>query len=287
MPSYNRSVKRFEQALWDAESRLSLNGTPGGWRGDDPVALGWPVGHSIPVDLTERGSAPDQARRGTSDSAEAVSLWETARPRRATGATGPMTLRRLFPGRSGEGDGSWFSYQVFPSGAIVLPDGLRVPARGWVRHGPDFLHTTAGVVLRGDSGWIGTIENAEQVLAHLNEQPRTSYVAHADTTAFSLSPSVGTGPTVRLTWNEDEGPWYEGAEGSATPAGLDSDKPAGGAGTPLEPAGVTPSRNDVPSSYLVDDNGIVWRFSSESDGAFCVEVAVLNDPAAPGAPLTP
>ncbi|MEK8171902.1 hypothetical protein NKH77_28760 [Streptomyces sp. M19] len=67
---------------------------------------------------------------------------------------------------------------------------------GWRRFGDDFLHVPTGVVLYGDSGWIGRVSNAEAVLDRFATVP---YTLSANDTALQLAPTgQQDGPAVRL-----------------------------------------------------------------------------------------
>jgi hypothetical protein len=82
-------------------------------------------------------------------------------------------------------------YRVSDGGVIVLPGGRVLEAGGWLGFGDDFVHVPDGAYLRGDTGWIGQIDNWEALRGALN--PGTvSYTAVADDTGLYLVP-VGAG----------------------------------------------------------------------------------------------
>ncbi|MCZ9340878.1 hypothetical protein NGM37_24260, partial [Streptomyces sp. TRM76130] len=55
------------------------------------------------------------------------------------------------------------------SGAVELPGGRTLPDGPWIPYGHDFVQGSredgVGYLLRGDSGWIGVLDNAGGVLA--------------------------------------------------------------------------------------------------------------------------
>jgi hypothetical protein len=95
-----------------------------------------------------------------------------------------------------------FSYGVTDAGAIVLPDGVRIPRDGWIEYGVDFLNTDEQgrlVVLRGDSGWVGLVDNADALQPFLEDLYREAeparYQAHVQDKALYLT-RVGGGAQV-------------------------------------------------------------------------------------------
>jgi hypothetical protein len=223
--------------------RSAGRGRRGGLRVDDPLALRWPVGHEIALDVTARGTDEDQNRRALEDRRPSPRLEEveaTFEESDARTAETASTFRRPFAAE-GPGDTASasaprsFSYTVTSLGRIVLPDDLELPADGWVRHGPDFLHVDQGAVLFGDSGWIGRVRNWDSLSAALDVETLPRHRVHADATAFFLTPVDGDGRSVRI------GP-------------LSTDQ----------------------NGFVTDDAGLQWKFSSLSDGRFCVEVAELR-----------
>jgi hypothetical protein len=94
-------------------------------------------------------------------------------------------------------------YTVTESGDIRRPDGTHVP-NNWIRHGIDFIEETTSTLLLGDTGWIGTITNADTLLAALREQtrdhePSDLYHLHADTTGLYLIPTTLDTSTIQIT----------------------------------------------------------------------------------------
>jgi hypothetical protein len=190
------------------------------------------------------------------------------------------TFERAFPAAGSASGGALFAYTVTSAGRIVLPDGLELPGQGWVRHGPDFLHAAYGVVLFGDSGWIGRVQNWETLAEALDVETLPPYRAHTHSGEFFLTPLDGGGPSVRIGSLTDGTPaadrWYVGAEDTTGAPGIVP--PQHGAGTPLEKTAYGPGVHD---SFVIDDDGIMWQFSSRRDGRFCVEVAAVRLARAP------
>ncbi|MEV0409144.1 toxin glutamine deamidase domain-containing protein, partial [Actinoallomurus sp. NPDC050550] len=186
----------------------STRGLTGGLRVDDPLVLRWPVGHEIALDITERGSAQDQRRRAPDNRHSIPELDEfhgalDALPLEP--AKTVYTFEAPFPAREPGGSsrtptsgGDSFSYTVTSTGRIILPDGLELSADGWVRHGPDFLHTAHGAVLFGDSGWIGRVQNWDTLSEALKMETLPPYRTHTDSTTFFLTPANGRGPSIRI-----------------------------------------------------------------------------------------
>jgi hypothetical protein len=183
----------------------------GGARGDDPVASGWPVGQPIMVDTAERGSAEDQTRLGSAEpltvphiqevqlgpGPEAIGKGKGKGKGKAADAS-VYTFTGSYTGQSATTSDPTFSYTVTADGRITLPDGLDLSPNEWVRHGPDFLHTTTGVVdgvLYGDSGWIGRVENADTLSVTLNLAAMRPYRLSADANGLYLTPH-DSGPSI-------------------------------------------------------------------------------------------
>jgi hypothetical protein len=77
-----------------------------------------------------------------------------------------------------------FSYKVTATGAIELPDGARISGDGWLKHGVDFFNTDDQqrlVVLRGDSGWVGLVDNADILRPALEDWYREAKPARYQT----------------------------------------------------------------------------------------------------------
>jgi hypothetical protein len=110
---------------------------------------------------------------------------------------------------------------------IGLPDGAWVPGEGWYRHGPLFLHPgehnpqtqtgdrnppvktgDQGWVLFGDTGWIGRIDNTDELFAGIKKSgmfhPGTAprYRISATPAGLYLTPTDGQDPTIHLPWQE-------------------------------------------------------------------------------------
>lgn len=175
---------------------------PGGSRGDDPVASRWPVGQAIVVDTAARGSVDDRRRLGSAGGPVPRVREVQQAPAGGGGKgravdPGVFTFSGWYTGRSaGAGaSGLTFSYTVTGDGRITLPDGRELEQGTWVRHGPDFLHTTEGAVLYGDSGWLGAVENWETLSQALDLAALRPYRLGADAAGLSLTPIDG-GPSV-------------------------------------------------------------------------------------------
>jgi len=195
--------------------RLTVELAPHGQAPGDTAGVG--AGGSwgeLPVDALAANqvqvvSAGDP-RRGKRP---ARGLWQ-ARPVRDPGADPVVwVLERRFdeaPARTGAevGEGSssvpaWtVSYRVTGTGAIELPGGVRVPGDGWLRHSEDFFNTDERerlVVLRGDSGWVGLVDNDDTLRPALEDLYREAeparYQTHIQDKTLYLTP-VGIGQPV-------------------------------------------------------------------------------------------
>jgi hypothetical protein len=280
----------------DAQRRLGANGRAG-LRVDDPMVLGWPVGHNIVLDVTQRGSVWDQERRMPGDrrpwpDIDEVTLTADVPASRGKAQALPRTFERAFGsarGRTQPSGSRSFSYTVAPTGRIILPDGLEVPADGWVRHGADFLHLSEHLVLFGDSGWIGRVENWAELSESLAVETLPAYRVRTDATAFYLTPADGDGPSARIgsfTGSQTtpstrvERPATSGRDLGGLTAFLDEPREAAGDGgadasprgdqTAPVPVG-TPATGSMAEALSAAD----WQESSHSDGAACVSVAVV------------
>lgn len=183
---------------------------PGAARGDDPVALRWPVGHPIVVEVTERGSWFDWRRRLSGEAMPSLVTRELHddpldAPDRPGKAAAPSWLfeRSFSPAQAagmpalGASQGS-FGYVVDATGGIVLPDGVRISVTGWRRHGSDFVNvdeTSRVVVLRADSGWVGLVANGDVLVQALRRRHTgtelPAYRTHIHNDALYLTPQEG------------------------------------------------------------------------------------------------
>ncbi|SFF46256.1 protein TonB, links inner and outer membranes [Actinacidiphila alni] len=139
----------MEDVRWDGGGGLR-GGSPD--VGRDPIREQWPVGREVV--LTEprvgtalvRGPVPVAPRGATGDAAGGFRAFDLPLPPESTGTSS----RPL-------------GYEVDPGGRIRLPDGTELSPDGWRSYGDDFIHTPTGAILRGDDGWIGRVQNIEQV----------------------------------------------------------------------------------------------------------------------------
>ncbi|MFE4690582.1 lonely Cys domain-containing protein, partial [Streptomyces sp. NPDC056749] len=247
-------------------------GLPGGSREDglDPVAEQWPVGRPITV---------MRPRYGGVDPGSAVPVTEV-RAAAGTPAPGPApdtgTAKGKSPVRAAEGDvpalegtrpNRWFtwtraaesrsepfSYEVADTGHIRLPDGQEIPPDGWTRFGHDFLHTTTGTILRGDSGWIGRVANIDTLAPVLEDldQEATPHRVVADPSAFHLVPE-GDGDTALRIPLREAGP-------GDTPAPGPERSEDGDAAAP-QPSGAPRARLDDRPRIVVRSAFDVRRFT--------------------------
>ncbi|MFF4247272.1 hypothetical protein ACFYY2_22800 [Streptomyces sp. NPDC001822] len=130
---------------------------PGGSRDADLNPAGLPLGHALVL---------GQPRFGGAVEVDSSVVTRSAGTR--TQAKRHETLTRFElpdPSRSEV----LFGYDVSDTGEIhLLHDGntVHLPADGWMSYGDDFLHGR-GYLLRGDSGWIGQVENWDGLRAEL------------------------------------------------------------------------------------------------------------------------
>ncbi|WP_211303332.1 lonely Cys domain-containing protein [Streptomyces milbemycinicus] len=156
--------------------------------GVEPVAQGWPVGHELTVGEPRYGGGvrevpPPDVPEGKGKPAEGWRKFERPSPNRST---------------------PW-GYEVSDTGNIRLPDGEVVPSDGWQRFGDDFVHPSAGVLLRGDSGWIGRVANIDALGDALELlDPKTApYRVVVDASGIHLTPVVPAmedAKAVQLPW---------------------------------------------------------------------------------------
>ncbi|WP_327119016.1 hypothetical protein OG206_22885 [Streptomyces sp. NBC_01341] len=96
-----------------------------------------------------------------------------------------------------------FGYDVSDAGDIRFGDGdgtVHLSANDWMAYGDDFLHLADGVVLRGDSGWIGRVDNWDALTDSLGGTgTEATHSVLTDGRAIHVLPLGGaTGPAVRL-----------------------------------------------------------------------------------------
>lgn len=115
--------------------------------GVNPVLEGWVLGRAVTLD------GPRAVKKGEPAVAAVDAQQDSAVP----AGGGAVRVVGDYPFRSAP-----FSYGV-GGGEIQVTEDWTVPAEGWRRYGADFVHVGAGALLRGDSGWIGRVANAEQV----------------------------------------------------------------------------------------------------------------------------
>jgi hypothetical protein len=134
-------------------------GLPGGSRDArlDPVVLGVPVGGRFVVGLEPRG-----------DELSLVEAPVAGRGKDVVGDTVYTVVSDWSSLVSGVSAAGVDLYTVDGSGQVTLAGGTVIP-NAWVRHGADFIVPEAGMVLRGDSGWLGVIDNFETLLPALEE----------------------------------------------------------------------------------------------------------------------
>jgi hypothetical protein len=159
--------------------------------GLDPVALGLPTGGRVVVEVEPRGDrlsfvdfSEGKGKGAQDDGIYAVSANWTHLESSTSSAIGADL------------------YQVDGSGRITLHDGVTV-GETWVRHGADFIEPQTGMVLRGDSGWLGTIDNADSLFPALAEYEQygvfEAYHLHADASNLYLVPEDPAGRAVHIT----------------------------------------------------------------------------------------
>ncbi|MEV5810575.1 hypothetical protein AB0L72_35375, partial [Streptomyces parvulus] len=110
--------------------------------------------------------------------------------------------------RSAESRVEPFTYEVADSGHVRMPGGLEIPPTGWVRFGDDFVHTRSGVLLRGDSGWLGRVANMDTLgpaLADLDPSAAPFRVT-ADSSSLYLVPDGEGDVAYRIALHEDPAP---------------------------------------------------------------------------------
>ncbi|WP_371934435.1 lonely Cys domain-containing protein [Streptomyces glycanivorans] len=186
---------------------------PGGSRDDgaDPVAEQWPIGRPVTVGRPRYGvdprfivSAADVPDAGTPSAGTPPDTGKGKGPAApdaddATATAGPRPNRWFTYTRDAESRPEPFRYEVADTGHIRLPGGDEIPPTGWARFGHDFVHGT-GAILRGDSGWIGRVDNMETLsllMADLDQEPAPHRVV-ADDSALYLVPEGDGDSALRI-----------------------------------------------------------------------------------------
>ncbi|MFD5185382.1 hypothetical protein ACFWMQ_22820 [Streptomyces sp. NPDC058372] len=180
--------------------RTATRGLRGGSREDglDPLAEQWAVGRPVTVAGPRYGGvhpgsvvpASQAPARAPQDPPAGVRAKGKA-PLTPDGgpAAGPwFTYTRPAESRSEP-----FRYEISAGGRVRLPDGEEIPADGWTRFGDDFVHEPTGVLLRGDSGWIGRVANIDTLaplIADLDPDGAPHHLA-ADAEALYVVPDDG------------------------------------------------------------------------------------------------
>ncbi|MGW3634811.1 hypothetical protein ACWD7F_32465 [Streptomyces sp. NPDC005122] len=182
-----------------AQQQLRISGRPGqrdplhrtgGARdtGLDPTGL--PLGHALVVEGPRTGgvvtaghlvpSAPREVAAGKRPQGRSWTRFELPDPHQPEAS---------------------FGYEVGDTGEIRLYLGEQtrvLPARGWIAYGDDFLHLGEGMLLRGDTGWIGRIGNWDILRDTLGGLEPTHRV-HSDGRAVHVLPYAGiSGSGIRL-----------------------------------------------------------------------------------------
>ncbi|MFI8005946.1 hypothetical protein [Streptomyces sp. NPDC086010] len=96
-----------------------------------------------------------------------------------------------------------FGYEVSKAGDIRFGEGdetVYLSARAWTAYGDDFLHLAEGVILRGDSGWIGRVDNWDTLTDSLSrtDVDGTHFVVTDGRVVHVLPLDGATGPAIRL-----------------------------------------------------------------------------------------
>ncbi|MGW5368849.1 lonely Cys domain-containing protein, partial [Streptomyces sp. NPDC004011] len=174
-------------------------GLRGGSRDDglDPVAEQWPIGRPVTLVRPRLGGiAPGSVVPVTDVPAAAAPPTEapaTAEGKSPAAEDARRPERWFTYSRAAESRPEPFRYEVAGTGHIRLPDGLGIPPDGWTRFGHDFVHEDTGVLLRGDSGWIGRVDNMDTLsllLADLDQDPVPQRIT-ADSSALYVVPEHG------------------------------------------------------------------------------------------------
>lgn len=176
-------------------------GLRGGSRdnGVDPLASRWAVGRSVTLMAPRHAaegetvptrvpvaSVPVPEGKGKSTPQEnwfPVTLREPSNP---SDPLDPSDSESVRSGSSGSSDAARPGYEVSDMGRVRLPDGQELDAEGWVGFGDDFVQLPSGAYLRGDSGWIGRVDNIEALRQVLDE-------LDPDTTPYTLVANRSSG----------------------------------------------------------------------------------------------
>ncbi|MGW4995930.1 hypothetical protein ACWEQ3_51880, partial [Streptomyces mirabilis] len=160
-------------------------GLRGGSQDRETEPIGWPLGRALVLEGPRSGGVIRVDAPAPTGAAE-----DGKRPESWTRFGMPNPDR----------PGSLFTYEASDVSGLRFDDGeqtVHLPADGWVGYGDDFLHPADGALLRGDSGWIGRVDNWETLRDTLNETTSPLYRVHTDQEAVYLVPRA-EGPTVRL-----------------------------------------------------------------------------------------
>jgi mannosyltransferase OCH1-like enzyme len=185
--------------------------------GVDPFEMAWPLGHAVTLEgaRVERPLPADAARRPVE--AEAKGKQREQRW---------YTFRRSHQVRP-----SGFQYEVRRDGWINMPDESFLPPDGWVRYGDDFVHVSEGVYLRGDSGWIGRVDNIDTLRDLLNDPsvrgqleargvPPVQYTMRADESGLYLTSTDGN-QSFHLPLTDTQTDWVKSSYSVPGPDGLE------------------------------------------------------------------
>ncbi|GAB3976055.1 hypothetical protein GCM10029978_061820 [Actinoallomurus acanthiterrae] len=171
---------------------MGRGGLRGGSRdtGVDPLRAGWPIGREFTVEGPRHGGlteVPAPAPAGTGKSAERWFTYER-----------PLEFRSV-PVR----------YEVSDVGRVRLPDGRTLSSDGWLRFGDDFFHGPTGALLRGDSGWVGQVANADRLREVLGAPgfEVTPYTLVGGPSGIHLTPvEAEGGPAVLIPLSDQTAP---------------------------------------------------------------------------------
>lgn len=220
-------------------TRGPRGGLPGGSRDDglDPVAEQWPIGRPVTVMRPRYGVDPGSVVSVAAVPTSDVSVTGVpANPGTGKGKAPAVETADHVPDhvpdrwftytRSAESRSEPFRYEVADTGHIRLPGGEEIPPTGWTRFGHDFVHGTTGALLRGDSGWIGRVDNMDTlsvVLADLDQDSAPHRVV-ADSAALYLVPEGDGATALRIPLREAPEPLAVPQPVPPPPARLD-DRP--------------------------------------------------------------
>ncbi|WP_431955238.1 hypothetical protein, partial [Actinacidiphila sp. bgisy167] len=242
-----------ETQLLKRQSRVSSGpGRLGGARDAYLNPTGLPLGHALVVERPRTGStiktdpltsvAPGttESTTGKQPQSRSWTRYELPAPDRPT---------------------ALFGYDISDTGDIHLRDRqhpVLLPADGWLAYGDDFIHTTEGVILRGDTGWIGRIDNWDTLHDSLNHPQATHTVHHDGRTVHLLPHTTSTSTTAtRLPLSPTTNPdptASEKTETQTTPAGerrafLDAPRPPSMTALTGSPVGQGERGQDVVTTH--------------------------------------